>query len=58
MELNLGKYRKLIAAVIGLAVVVFSPEFIQLDEQGQLIMQTVLSILAAAGVYQFPNDPE
>ena len=60
----MGKYRKLVVAVIGLAVLLLGPEFFAISPEGTFfgiaqdtVVQVILAILTAIGIYQVPNDP-
>ena len=48
-------YRKLIAALVGLAVLAASRYGFDLSGQEQMIVDTVVSVLTAFGVYKAPN---
>lgn len=52
----MSKYSKLIAAIVGLAVIIVGPEFLDLTENTELVTQSVLALLTAFGVYQVPNQ--
>ncbi|MGI9504291.1 MAG: hypothetical protein ACR2RE_14685 [Geminicoccaceae bacterium] len=49
------KYRKFIAAVVGLSAIVLN-DFVGLDAgTSNLIADSILGVLTAFGVYQLPN---
>lgn len=52
-------YRKLVAAVVGLALLVLN-RFVGLDlaDQEQVIVDTVISIGTAIGVWGVKNEPQ
>lgn len=50
----MNKYRKLIAAVVGLVVLWAGVEIA--PDQQQMIVQVVLSLLTALGVWAVPNE--
>lgn len=59
----MNKYRKLIAAVVGLAVVVLGPSFMGVSPEGTLMgipaeqaVSTLMAVLTALGVWAVPND--
>lgn len=56
--MKLGRYRKLIAAVIGLSILAYirykGVEIMGLDA---IVIDLIGSALTAFGVYQVPNDP-
>lgn len=53
----MSKYRKLIAAAVGLVVVVLGPDFIGVaDLNAEMITEFVFSILTAIGVWAVPNE--
>ena len=59
----MSRYRKLIAAVIGLVVIVGNDFFglglngEEIGRQVDLLIDAGLALVTAAGVYQFRNDP-
>ena len=54
----MGKIRKLVVAVIGLiALFVYQRFGVDLTGMEQPIIEGVLMLLTAWGVYQAPNDP-
>lgn len=55
----MGKYRKLIAAVIGLFVLL-AKDFLgwNLDVNVDQLVNLTISILTAFGVFRLPNDPD
>lgn len=59
----MGKYRKLITAIVGLVVVVLGPSFLGVSPEGTIMgiapdmaVQAIISVLTAFGVYQISND--
>lgn len=54
----LNAYRKLIAAVVGLAVLVlYKQTGIDLTGNEAMFVDTIIAAATAAGVYGFANDP-
>jgi hypothetical protein len=60
----MAQYRKLIAAIVGLAVVVLGPSFLGLSPEGTILgipqeqaVQSIVAVLTALGVFSMPNDP-
>lgn len=58
MDLKLGRYRKLFAALIGLAVLI-AMRWYQIEIPGvdSVVIDLIISALTSIGVYQVPNDP-
>lgn len=61
----MARYRKLLAAVLGLLVIVLGPQFLGLSPEGTIfglspdqVMQTLVAVLTALGVWGLPNDSE
>jgi uncharacterized membrane protein (DUF441 family) len=50
-------YNKLIVAVVGLVVMLAAEHGLNLSAQQDAIVQILVSVLTAAGVYQVPNKP-
>jgi hypothetical protein len=57
------RYRKLIAAIVGLAVVVLGPSFMGVSPEGTLMgipaeqaVQTIMAVATALGIWSVPND--
>lgn len=54
----MGKYRKLIAAVVGLAVLfVYRQWGLDLTGSEDMLVEIVMQVGTAVAVYAFPNDP-
>jgi len=60
----MARYRKLIAAIVGLAVVVLGPAFLGISPEGTIFgipseqaVQSIVAVLTALGVFAMPNDP-
>lgn len=54
----LSNYRKLIAAIVGLTILVLYRHFsIDLRGGDEMIVEIVMSALTALSVWWFPNDP-
>lgn len=53
----MNKYAKLIAAIVGLIVILLTDTFnLTIDGTGaDMLRETILSLLTAFGVYQVPN---
>lgn len=57
MNLEIGKYRKLIAAVLGVGILVAAKHF-QLEIPGlaPIVIDVLIGALTSFGVYQAKND--
>lgn len=56
--MKLGRYRKLIAALLGLGVLVWiRHKGVEIPGLDALVIDLIGSMLTAWGVYQVPNDP-
>ncbi len=55
--MNIQRYSKLIAAVIGVVVIIIGPDMLGLTDTTALITETAIAVLTAIGVYQVPNAP-
>lgn len=53
---NISKYKKLIAAIVGLVAIVIGPELLNLTDTPEKFTEAVLALLTAFGVYQLKND--
>ena len=56
--MNAAPYRKLIAAAVGLAVMLAARYGIDLNDAEQPIVDAAVAALTALGVYYFPNEKE
>lgn len=55
----IGRYRKLVAALVGLGVLVLGPDFlgvIGVEVDPSRITEIIVAVLTAFGVWAAPND--
>lgn len=53
----MGKYRKLIAAIVGVIAIIAGPDVLGLTADTETVVQMVMGLLTAFGVFQLSNDP-
>ena len=52
----MNRYRKLIAAAVGVVAILFGPQFLGLAENTEQLTQMILGLLTALGVWGVPNE--
>ena len=50
------KYRKLIAALVGVVAIILGPDILGLVDNTAVVTESVLAILTVFGVYQLKNE--
>lgn len=53
--MNIAKYSKLIAAIVGVVAIIIGPDMLGLAADTQAAAQNILGLLTAFGVYAVPN---
>jgi uncharacterized membrane protein len=56
--MQLSHYRKLITVIVGLAVMLAARYGFDLSTQADMVVDTVVSVLTAFGVFQVVNVPK